>query len=235
MTAGRVTVNGVVTTELGTKVDPATDTVCLDGIPLSLTDTHTYLMLNKPAGYLTTMDDPQGRPTVKELIPHAEHPGLFPVGRLDYDTTGLLLFMTDGELAHRLLHPRHKVAKRYRALVDGALTEEAAQPLREGVTLHDGPTQPALIRIGEVAAKRLTPREKLRLEADETFSPWQTTAWCTISEGRKRQVRRMFAHIGHPVLALKREAFGPLELADLPSGAHRPLTESELEALRQSV
>jgi 23S rRNA pseudouridine2605 synthase len=234
MTAGRVTVNGVVVTELGTKVDPSTDTVCLDGMPLSLCDEGTYLMLNKPAGHLTTMDDPQGRPTVKELVPIREYPGLFPVGRLDYDTTGLLLFMTDGELAHRLLHPRHKVVKRYRALVDGALTEGDADFLRAGVLLSDGPTQPALIEVGEVEEKRLSARERRRLEEDSTFSPWQTTVWCSITEGRKRQVKRMFAHIGFPVLALEREAFGPLELGSLAPGVWRPLVPEELDALREA-
>jgi 23S rRNA pseudouridine2605 synthase len=235
MTAGRVTVNGVVVTELGTKVDPLRDEVCVDARPVCLADTNTYLMLNKPVDCLTTMDDPQGRPTVRELVPTNAHPGLFPVGRLDRDTTGLLLFMTDGELAHRLLHPRHKVAKRYRALVDGAFTERKAQRLREGVTLTDGPTQPALIRIGAVTEKPLTPRERLRLGADETFSPWQSTVWCTITEGRKRQVRRMFAHIGHPVLALEREAFGPLELAALAPGQWRFLTQQELQTLQTAA
>jgi 23S rRNA pseudouridine2605 synthase len=234
MTAGRVTVNGELVTELGSKVNPATDEVRIDGVLIRLTDENTYLMLNKPAGFLTTMDDPQGRPTVRELIPHTEYPGLFPVGRLDYDTTGLLLFMTDGELAHTLLHPRHKVVKRYRALVDGSLTEEAAAQLRKGVVLHDGLTQPALIEVGVAEKKRLSPRERLRLEEDENFSPWQTTVWCSITEGRKRQVKRMFSHIGHPVLALEREAFGPLELGALKPGQWRHLTAEELTALRQS-
>jgi 23S rRNA pseudouridine2605 synthase len=232
MTAGRVTVNGEVVSELGSKVDPDTDEVAIDGKPIHLADTNTYLMLNKPAGYLTTMDDPQGRPTVKELVPYGEFPGLFPVGRLDYDTTGVLLFMTDGELAHRLLHPRHKVAKRYRALVDGSLTELEADVLREGVVLSDGPTQPALIRIGTVEEKELTARERLRLGEDETFSPYQTTAWCTITEGRKRQVKRMFAHVGHPVFTLEREAFGTLELGDLRQGEWRHLSAEELESLK---
>ncbi|MDR2106519.1 MAG: rRNA pseudouridine synthase, partial [Coriobacteriales bacterium] len=114
------------------------------------------------------------------------------------------------------------------------LSEQAAERLRKGVTLNDGPTQPALIRIGEVAPKRLSPREQLRIQEDETFSPWQTTVWCTITEGRKRQVRRMFAHIGHPVLTLEREALGSLELGSLPPSQWRPLTPEELEALREA-
>jgi 23S rRNA pseudouridine2605 synthase len=231
MTAGRVTVNGAVVSELGSKVDPLVDQIAIDGKLIHLADKNTYLMLNKPAGYLTTMDDPQGRPTVRELIPYDEHPGLFPVGRLDYDTTGLLLFMTDGELAHRLLHPRHKVAKRYRTLVDGALAEIEADVLREGIVLADGPTQPALIQIGMIEEKKLSPRERLRLGEDEAFSPYQTTVWCTITEGRKRQVKRMFAHIGHPVFTLEREAFGSLELGDLKQGTWRYLSVEELASL----
>ena len=232
MTSGRVTVNGVVTRELGSKVDPQSDVVCIEGKPIRLTDSHTYLILNKPAGYLTTMDDPQGRPTVRELVPCDEFPGLFPVGRLDYDTTGLLLFTTDGDMAHALLHPRHQVKKRYRVLLDGAFTETEANRLREGVLLHDGLTLPALITVGELEKKQLSPREKLRLEEDEAFSLWQTTVWCTITEGRKRQVKRMFAHIGFPVLALEREAFGPLELGALKPGEYRILAQKELDALR---
>ena len=119
MTAGRVAVNGVVATELGTKVDPLVDEVTLDGMPVSIADEPVYIAFNKPAGVVTTMSDPQGRPTVATFVPVKEHPGLFPVGRLDYDTTGLLLFTTDGEIAHRLLHPSRHVEKVYRALIDG--------------------------------------------------------------------------------------------------------------------
>jgi 23S rRNA pseudouridine2605 synthase len=235
MTAGRVTVNGLVITELGSKVTPAMDDIRVDGLPIDLAEEGVYLMLNKPAGYLTTMDDPRGRPTVKDLVPYGENPGLFPVGRLDRDTTGLLLFMTDGELAHALTHPRHKVAKRYRALVDGSLTEQAADRLREGVLLDDGPTQPALIKIGAIEEKQLTPRQRLQAERDRTLQRSQTTVWCTITEGRNRQVRRMFAHIGYPVLALEREAIGPLELGTLPPGTWRPLTPTERATLHQSL
>ena len=235
MTDGRVTVNGVVVTELGSKVDPLSDEVCVDGRIVKLSDAPVYLMLNKPAGYLTTMDDPQGRPTVRELVPCDECPGLFPVGRLDFDTTGLLLFTTDGELAHTLLHPRHGVPKRYRALVDGAFTEAHADQLRAGLALHDGPTQPATVTVGELEAKQLSPREKRRLAEDETFSPWQTTVWCTITEGRKRQVKRMFVHVGFEVMALTREAFGPLTLGDLEIGSWRLLADDEVAALRKAA
>lgn len=243
MTAGRVTVNHEVVSELGSKVDPQKDEVRIDGKLVRLSDGNSYLMLNKPAGYLTTMDDPQGRPTVVELLPEQRAAGLFPVGRLDYDTTGLLLFSTDGELAHQLLHPRHHVPKRYVAVVDGVLTEEDAQQLRQGVLLNDGPTKPAKVEILSPyqdeelnkkhlkQLKKLNTNERIMVAAGEL--PVVTTEVAiTISEGRKRQVKRMFSLVGHPVLELKRQAFGPLELGDLPLGVSRELTEEEVTALK---
>ena len=119
MTAGRVSVNGQIVTELGSKVDPKVDVVCVDGREVHLEDGSVYLMLHKPKGYLTTMDDPQGRPCVAQLVPRGRYPGLFPVGRLDKDTTGLLLFTTDGDMGQRLLHPKHHVDKTYQAHVAG--------------------------------------------------------------------------------------------------------------------
>lgn len=246
MTAGRVTVNGIVVHELGSKVDPNIDEVCVDGRAVSLSDSNTYLMLNKPAGYLTTMDDPQGRPTVLELLPEQRAAGLFPVGRLDYDTTGLLLFMTDGELAHQLLHPRHHVTKRYVVEADGVFTEEDAQQLREGVMLNDGMTKPAEVEILSAPQdralndqhlkqfKKLNTNERIRVAAGEL--PVVTTQVAiTISEGRKRQVKRMFAHVGRPVVTLHREAFGPLLLGDLPPAHTRELTQKEVESLQVSA
>jgi 23S rRNA pseudouridine2605 synthase len=244
MTAGRVTVNGDIVRELGSKVDPVTDEVRLDGQIVTLADSHTYLMLHKPAGYLTTMDDPQGRSTVRELVPANQMPGLFPVGRLDNHTTGLLVFMTNGELAHQLLHPKQHVAKRYRATIDGVLGAADAECLREGIDLDDGPTAPALVELGPIMPKLLTPKERYSFERGgepsvaQTTHPYncdQQTLWITITEGRKRQVRRMLAHVGHPVLELEREAFGPLELGDLSSGEWRYLTDEEVEMLIQVV
>ena len=235
MTAGRVTVNGVVVQELGSKVQPGVDEVRVDGVLVSPGAAGSYLMLNKPTGYLTTMDDPQGRPTVRGLVPADAIPGLFPVGRLDFDSSGLLLFMTDGELAHRLLHPARGVPKRYLVLADGELGEPVAERLRQGVELNDGWTQPAEIEVLEVTAKQLTARERLRLNADKTFSPWQTRIFCTIREGRKRQVKRMLSAVGHPVTELTRVAFGPLELGDLPAGEWRELSDGEVEALRKAA
>ncbi|NTU88815.1 MAG: rRNA pseudouridine synthase [Actinobacteria bacterium] len=215
MTAGRVTVNGEMVRELGTKIDPLVDIVCVDGKPVSLRDGNIYVMLHKPAGYLTTMNDPQGRPTVASLVPVEQYPGLFPVGRLDCDTTGLLLFCTDGELAQRLLHPKYHVSKRYEAMVDGRLFEQEADILRKGITLDDGPCNPAEIIVES--------------------SGFVSRVTCIISEGRKRQVKRMFSAIGHPVLSLHRASFGVLSLGDLPVGEWRELTDNEVNALRAVV
>jgi 23S rRNA pseudouridine2605 synthase len=245
MTAGRVTVNGKVVTELGFKVDPLNDVVTIDGAQILFLQGHTYLMLNKPAGYLTTMLDPQGRPTIKELVPIAKHPGLFPVGRLDFDTVGLLFFTTDGELAHRLLHPRHHVQKTYIAKVDGVLTKADIKRLQQGVLLHDGMTAPAKVCLLEATGSPLQnqchfkqlkkPNTNERMAHFSGKLPIVTsTASITITEGRKRQVKRMFAHVGRPVLSLKRISFGTLELGDLPQGQYRYLTDDEISALREA-
>jgi 23S rRNA pseudouridine2605 synthase len=183
---------------------------------------------------------------VASLLPEGHAAGLFPVGRLDYDTTGLLLFMTDGELAHRLLHPRHHVPKLYIAEVDGVLTEEDARRLREGVVLTDGRTAPAEVEIltpGQDASlnrkhlrqfKKLNTNERVLAAAGEL--PVVTTLVAlTIAEGRKRQIKRMCAHVGHPVLRLHRQAFGPLELGSLSPGACRTLTEEEVAALKAAA
>lgn len=216
MTAGRVAVNGVVARELGTKVDPATDVVTVDGKVVEPSFGPVYLALNKPRGVMTTMSDPQGRPTVAELVPVSDYPGLFPVGRLDFDTTGLLLFTTDGELAHRLLHPQWKVPKTYLALVDGKPDVCDVKTLRTGVPLDDGVTAPAEVRTVERRGSA-------------------TLMEITIKEGRKRQVRRMFSAVSHPVLELERESFGPVALGDLKSGAWRLLTVEEVADLRAST
>ena len=210
MTAGRVRVNGIVVTELGARVDPSVDVVTVDGGVVVPSADPVYLLLNKPAGYVTTMDDPQGRPTVRELVPSI--PGIFPVGRLDMDTTGLLLFTTDGELSHRLLHPRYHVSKAYRVEVEGVPSPDEIERLRRGIELDDGVTRPAIVEMVGTDARR-------------------STMEMTISEGRKRQVKRMFSAIGHPVLALHRSSFGPLSLGGLPEGETRPLSAHEVEAL----
>lgn len=216
MTAGRVTVNGEVATGLGTKVDPSSDVVCVDGHEVHAAAGPTYLALNKPAGVVTTMSDPEGRPTVASLVPSDEYPGLFPVGRLDQDTTGLLLFTTDGELSHRLLHPKWKVPKTYVALVEGHPGQLARKQLAAGIQLDDGITAPADVRILE----RRTDSALIEI---------------TIMEGRKRQVRRMFSAVHHPVIHLHRLQFGSVNLGLLGAGSYRELTSTEVDGLRAAV
>ena len=215
ITAGRVTVNGEVVTSLGTKVDPGRDAIAVDGRVLVTEVPQAYLALNKPPGFVTTMSDPQGRPTIVGFLP-PEPAGLFAVGRLDMDTDGLLLVTNDGELADRLMHPRHHVSKTYRVVVAGRPTPGEIDQLREGIPLDDGPTAPAEVDLlgtqGRTSLLRLT-----------------------IREGRKRQVRRMFSSLGHPVVALRRVRFGPIELGEQPQGTIRPLSAEEVDALKRDA
>ena len=228
MTAGRVTVNGIVVTELGSKVDPICDEVRVDGRLIARTQQPAYLMLYKPAGYLTTMKDPQGRRCVSELVPTTRYPGLFPVGRLDKDTTGLLLFTTDGDLGQKLLHPSRHVVKTYVASVDGCVHDHELEPLRHGIVLDDGPCKPAQARV---------------LDADEPGLPdgfsrgerGTSLVEIKISEGRKHQVKRMLGSIHHPVLQLHRSSFGPLHLDAIESGAWRELTSDEVAKLKRAI
>ncbi len=236
MTAGRVCVNGQVTTELGSKVDPRVDLVTVDGREVRLADGSAYLILNKPAGYVTTMSDPAGRPCVAELVPTDLYPGLFPVGRLDRDTTGLLLFTTDGEVAQRLLHPSFEKDKHYVALVKGRLNHQEAHTLEAGITLDDGPCAPAKVErlsMDDELAKQLvsayrenTPRSRARLAKED-----MSLVGLIIHEGRKHQVKRMLDAVGHEVLALHRDTFGPLALSGVESGKWRMLSEVEKAAL----
>lgn len=247
MTAGRVTVNGTVVAELGSKVDPSVDEVAVDGIVVRPAGGPLTLMLHKPSGIVTTMSDPQGRPTVAELVPVHQHPGLFPIGRLDRDTTGLLLFSTDGELGHALLRPSGHVMKYYTALVKGALTSEQAARLREGIELDDGYTLPAEVELleGERAerakaslAGALDVQEGIardRTRGCTTRAPEQSVVRIGLHEGRKRQVRRMLDAIGHPVSALHRATFGPVELGDVPRGEWRWLDGDEVAALNRAA
>ncbi len=230
MTAGRVRVNGEVVTELGSKVDPNTDVVTVDGVVCSIHEKPAYLMLYKPAGYLTTMSDPQGRPCVADLVPCADYPGLYPVGRLDFDTTGLLLFTTDGNAGQELLHPSHHVTKHYVALVRRELTREQIERLEAGIELEDGVAAPAKVEI-------LGPRSPLfRVVApdgvgtDRVGRPNQVVG-LTIHEGRKHQVKKMMLAAGHKVLRLHRDAFGPLTLKNVAEGSWRHLTDAEVDAL----
>lgn len=213
---GRVAVNGSVVTELGTKVNPDTDIVTVDGDTVTLSEDQCVLMLHKPAGYLTAMKEDRGRRCVAQLVPTQQYPGLFPVGRLDFDTTGLLLFTTDGELGNALLHPSFHVDKEYHAWVEGHPNNGALLALRNGVKLQDGMTAPAQVSL-------------VKQDANKTLLS------ITIHEGRKRQVKRMCAAVGHPVVTLHRSKFGPLELGNLPVGKYRILNPDEVQALKASI
>lgn len=231
MTAGRVSVNGRIVTELGTKVDVDRDRVAVDGVAVTLGQGAVYLMLHKPAGYLTTMADPQGRPCVASLVPGDRYPGLFPVGRLDKDTTGLLLFTTDGDLGNLLLHPAHHVPKHYVAIVDGAMADGELEPLRRGITLDDGPCQPAPTALWDAAAAaHLWPELRERLLVGSA-----TPVEITLREGRKNQVKRMFGALHHPVLALHRDRMGDLSLGELACGSWRLLDSDEVRRLRSAA
>ncbi len=207
-------VNGRTVTELGTRATPD-DRISLDGKPLARTRAPIYVALHKPAGVVTTLRDPEGRPTVRALLPR-DLPRVFPVGRLDVQSTGLLLLTNDGELAARLTHPRHHVARVYRVKVRGKLDERALARLRRGVRLDDGPTGPAEVTV----EKELPTKSWLRI---------------TVHEGRRHLVRRMCHAVGHGAEKLQRIAIGPLELGHLGLGASRMLTPGEVRALRRAV
>ena len=202
---GRVTVDGVVA-ELGRRVDVETQVVAVDGAPVGVKPDLVYFLLNKPAGVITTADDPQGRPTVVEMVP--ADPRVFPVGRLDGETEGLLLLTNDGQLTHHLTHPSFGVEKEYLAHVKGTPSRAAIRQLRDGVELEDGPTARARVTAVEPDLLRIT-----------------------IHEGRNRQVRRMCDAIGHPVKRLVRTRIGPLTDPRLPPGEWRVLERAEVRAL----
>jgi 23S rRNA pseudouridine2605 synthase len=206
---GRVTVDGEVA-ELGRRVDPDTARVEVDGVPISVRPGLVHYLLNKPAGVVTTASDPQGRPTVLDLVP--PEPRVFPVGRLDAATEGLLLLTNDGDLAHRLTHPSFGVEKEYLAEVATPPSRGELRRLREGVDLDDGRTAPARVTLVPPRAVRLV-----------------------IHEGRNRQVRRMLDAVGHPVLRLVRTRIGPLTDRRLRPGEWRPLTSDEVRSLESAV
>lgn len=206
ISAGRVTVNGEVAV-LGRRVDVDSDLVAVDGAPIGVRPGLVYYLLNKPTGVVTTASDPQGRPTVVQLVP--DEPRVYPVGRLDVETEGLLLLTNDGDLAHRLAHPSHGVEKEYLAAVDGGnVSAGGIRRLRDGVELDDGVTSPATVSQPEPGLLRIT-----------------------IHEGRNRQVRRMCEAIGHPVRRLVRVRIGPLRDAQLAPGSWRDLSQAEVRDL----
>ena len=219
MREGRVTVNGRVVKEPGTRADPARDAVRVDGRRVSRTPRRRYMLLNKPRGVVTTRSDPQRRRTVLDLLPRVRE-YVYPVGRLDYDSEGLLLLTNDGALAERLTHPRHALERVYEAVVRGIPGETQLRRLRAGVHLDGRRTAPVEARL--VGGHRARRTDQARLEI-------------VLREGRNRQVRRMLVAIGHPVLRLRRVQFGPLCDRGLKAGEHRDLSSRELAALRAAA
>lgn len=212
---GRIKVDGKVIKELGTKVDPEKNDIEVDDRSISKSEKKVYYLLNKPKGCVTTMKDPRGRLTVNDLLKDIDE-RVYPVGRLDYDTTGVLIITNDGELANALAHPKKEIDKYYHALVQGVPSNEALKRLRDGVQLEDGKTAPAKIRVLEIKGNK---------------------SWLEIiiHEGKNRQVKRMCEAISHKVLRLKRTRFGPLEVNDLASGKIRTLKDREIEALKKAI
>ena len=213
--AGRVRLNGETITRLATSVDPDRDLVELDGAVVTLPESLTYIALNKPRGYVVTMSDPQGRRTVADLLTGVP-PGVVPVGRLDAGTGGLLILTDDGELANRIAHPSYEIDKVYEVEAKGTLSEEERLKLEAGLMLDGRRTAPATVRVVSTAGAA-------------------TVAEMTIHEGRKRQVRRMFELVGHPVTRLTRTRVGPIELGDLPPGRWSHMSDEQLRTLREAL
>jgi len=216
--SGSVRVNSKRPPAAGLMIEPEEDVVTVDGHRVAPPSTHRYLMLNKPLGTITTARDEASRRTVLDVVGNEGKAGhrVFPVGRLDADTTGLLLLTDDGDLSYRLTHPPYKVPKEYVATVSGSPSARDVQNLRRGVELDDGPTAPAEVEILRAL-------------------PHQTDLRVTIREGRHRQVRRMFQAVGHKTVALRRVAFGPLRLGRLGPGESRVLSAREVSALRRAA
>ena len=217
MLQGRVTVNGETVRELGTKADPASDDIRVDGRRIKLPERYRYLLLNKPAGYVTTRSDPQRRPTVIDLLGGVRE-YVYPVGRLDYDTEGLLLLTNDGDLAAKLTHPRHGVERTYEAHVAGMPDRDAIERLRRGIPLDGKRTLPAHVSL-----------------VNEGRKDRNGVLLLTIREGRNRQVRRMCEAVGHPVRELRRTKFGTIADRRLKPGRWRDLTDEEIRTLKRNV
>lgn len=213
--AGRVTLNGQVVTELGVQAEAGKDAIAIDGKPLKKQVPKVYFLLNKPKGYISAVKDDRGRKTVVDLLSDVDE-YIYPVGRLDYDTEGLLLLTNDGELMNGLLHPRYEIKKTYEARVLGVASDRDIRQLRKGVLLEDGMTAPAVAQLVDKAEDGRTSRVQL-----------------TIHEGRNRQVRRMMQAVGHRVLDLRRTVFAGLTLRGVKLGSYRSLTLEEVSALKK--
>lgn len=214
---GKVEVNGEVVTTLGVKADPSTDVITVGGRPITVKSDKMVLAFYKPKGVITSTSDPKGRKTVLDFVKGIAA-RVYPVGRLDYDTEGLLLLTNDGELTNMLMHPRYHVEKTYHATVRGVPHGDKLERLMQGMELGDGMTQPAAVEYHDVDLERNI-----------------ATISITIQEGRNRQVRRMFEAIGHPVIKLKRVKFGNITLQGIARGKFRTLTKSEINELRMEM
>jgi 23S rRNA pseudouridine2605 synthase len=216
ITAGRVQVNGEVVTTLGVKVDPEQDEIQVDGRFINQ-QKKIYVLLNKPKGVITSSTDPEGRKVVTDFLPGITE-RVYPVGRLDYDTEGLLLLTNDGEFAHLLTHPKHHVPRTYQATVKGVPHGTILEKLRSGIQLEDGMTFPAEVEYADISPEKN-----------------ETIVQITIYEGRNRQVRRMFEAVSFPVIRLRRIKFGPIFLMGVPRGKYRHLTLNEIKELKDAA
>lgn len=212
ISAGRVRVNGAVVTELGCKIDDETDAIEVDGKAIGKA-VSKWIAFHKPRGYVSTRDDPQGRPTIYALLPEELH-SLFYVGRLDIESEGLLLLTNDGDAAHRLLHPSFEVPRVYEVVVSRQVTQDTVAKLTSGVELDDGVSRAEDVQVSP------------------SSGPGQSKLLITLKQGKKREVRRMMSAVGHPVRRLRRLSYGPIRLGNLPAGQWRELTADELKGLK---
>jgi len=212
---GRVTVNGLVEKRIGSKALWGVDSINIDGRPVPDPPKKVYLLLNKPFGYVSTLHDPEGRPIIRDLLKDVKD-RVYPIGRLDFDSSGLLILTNDGELAFRLMHPKFHIPRTYKVIVEGSISDTSVERLKKGVILDDGPTNPARVRIIETQQGRSVVR-------------------ITIFEGRSREIRRMCEAVGHKTLKLIRIGYGNLNLGGLKVGVYRHLKNVEVKALRKSV
>jgi len=215
ISSGLVTVNGLVEKRVGSKAVWGVDSINVDGHPVPDPPKKIYLLLNKPFGYVSTLHDPEGRPIIRDLFKDVKE-RIYPVGRLDFDSSGLLILTNDGELAFRLMHPKFHIPRTYKVIVEGVISDKSVERLKKGVSLDDGPTNPARVRIIETQQGRSVVR-------------------ITIFEGRSREIRRMCEAVGHKILKLTRIGYGNLDLGDLKVGKYRHLKNVEVKALRKSV
>ena len=222
ISGGRVRVNGIIVSELGAQADADVDRIEVDGFAIATASAHVYLAMNKPAGILTTVTDPENRRTVIDILPPGLPPHVFPIGRLDRDTEGLLLFTNDGEFAHRMAHPRYEIDKEYMALIHGMIEQAALDELRTGVMIEGKPTASAMVEPSRAPEGYATPSGHMWLRL-------------VIHEGRKRQVRLMCGSVGHPVKTLVRTRISGVTLARLARGKTRVLSPREVADLRAQV